>query len=184
MMAHRGWFLTALFCLSCAALAGSRAPSAPPAPPPAPVLDEGATAPTDIPVAGAGDKTVKLSDFRGKSLVVYFYPVDFSSGATAQAEEFKADLAKYKKLGVAVVGVSTDHPASHRDFTERYKIPFPLLSDQDGALAKAFGVPLEGGTTRHYTFFIDRRGVIKKSWKNVRAWGHSAEVLQYARKVK
>jgi thioredoxin-dependent peroxiredoxin len=116
--------------------------------------------------------------------VVYFYPVDFGSSATAEAQEFKSDHGKYRKLGVTVVGVSTDHTSSHRDFSDRYKLPFPLLSDTDGALAKAFGVPLEAGTTRHYTFFIDRRGVIRKSWSNVRAWGHSAEVLEYARKVK
>ena len=182
-MRHGVFFLMTLGCLSCAALAGHREPAGPPPPPPAPVLDEGAAAP-EVSVAAASDKTVKLSDYRGKPLVLYFYPVDFSSSGTAEAQEFKADHAQYKKLGVTVVGVSTDHAASHRDFKERYKLPFPLLSDEGGELARAFGVPVEGGTTRHYTFFIDRKGVIKKTWKNVRAWGHSSEVLQYARKVK
>jgi peroxiredoxin Q/BCP len=183
-MESRGCLLAALASLSCAALAGQhQAPPAPPPPPPAPVLEEGSAVP-EVAALGAGDKQVRLSDFRGKSLVVYFYPVDFGSSATAEAQEFKSDHGKYRKLGVTVVGVSTDHTSSHRDFSDRYKLPFPLLSDTDGALAKAFGVPLEAGTTRHYTFFIDRRGVIRKSWSNVRAWGHSAEVLEYARKVK
>jgi peroxiredoxin Q/BCP len=182
-MAYRGCFLTALASLSCAAMAGHREPAAPPPPPPAPVLEAGSAAP-DVATVGAGEKPVHLSDYRGKSLVVYFYPVDFGSSATAEAEEFKADHGKYRKLGVTVLGVSTDHISVHRDFTERFKIPFPLLSDPDGALARAFGVPLEAGTTRHYTFFIDKRGTIKKSWQNVRAWGHSAEVLEYVRKGK
>jgi peroxiredoxin Q/BCP len=172
----------ALAGLSCAALA-PRQPAGPPPPPPAPVLDEGAAAP-DVAAIGPNEKPVRLSDYRGKPLVLYFYPVDFGSSATAEAEEFKADLAHYRKLGVTVVGVSTDHISSHRDFTARFKLPFPLLSDPEGSLARAFGVPLEAGTTRHYTFFIDRRGVIRKSWKNVRAWGHSAEVLAYVKSAR
>jgi thioredoxin-dependent peroxiredoxin len=182
-MQQGSFILAALASLSCAALGRREPPPPPPAPPAAPVLDEGAAAP-EVTAIGPGDKQVRLSDFRGKSLVVYFYPVDFGSSATAQAEEFKADHGKYRKLGVTVVGVSTDHTSSHRDFSERFKIPFLLLSDPQGELARAFGVPLEAGTTRHYTFFIDRRGVIKKSWKNVRAWGHSAEVLGYIKAKK
>jgi len=173
--------LAALAGLSCAQLVHREPAAAPPPPPLAPVLDEGAAAP-DVTAIGPNEKTVRLSDYRGKPLVLFFYPVDFGSSSTAEAEEFKSDLAHYKKLGVNVVGVSTDHVSSHRDFKEKFKIPFPLLSDPSGEVARAFGVPLEAGTTRHYTFFIDRRGVIKKAWKNVRAWGHSADVLTYAKK--
>jgi peroxiredoxin Q/BCP len=178
---HRGGpAALALAGISCAALAPHPEPAAPPPPPPPPVLEDGAAAP-DVAAIGSNEKMVRLSDYRGKPLVLFFYPVDFGASATAEAEEFKADLAHYHKLGVTVVGVSTDHIASHKDFTARFKIPFPLLSDPDGSMARAFGVPMEAGTTRHYTFFIDRHGVIRKSWKNVRAWGHSADVLGYVK---
>ena len=178
---QRSGRLFALVALAsgCAGL-GARPPEAAAPPPPPPVLEEGATVP-DVQATGIDEKPVRLSTFRGKPLVLFFYPVDFSSGGTAEAEEFRAEYLKYRKLGIAVVGVSTDDVSSHRDFAARYKLPFVLLSDHDGALARAFRVPLEGGTTRHYTFFIDRRGVIRKVWRNVRAWGHPAEVLAYAK---
>jgi peroxiredoxin len=131
-----------------------------------------------VAVVGPGEKSVSLADFHGKAVVLYFYPVDFGSSATAEAEEFKAEHAKFKKLGITVLGVSTDHISSHADFASHYKLPFTLLSDPGGALATALGVPLEAGTTRHYTFFIDRHGVIRKVWRNVRAWGHAAAVLE------
>jgi peroxiredoxin Q/BCP len=166
--------------LGCAQLGVGRQAPPPPLPPPPPALEEGAAAP-DVAAVGTEEKPVRVSDYRGKALVLYFYPVDFSSSGTAAAEEFKADLGKYRKLGVHVVGVSSDHVSIHRDFAKRYKIPFPLLSDQSGQMARAFGVPVEGGTTRHYTFFIDKGGVIRKVWRNVRAWGHSAEVLAHIR---
>jgi peroxiredoxin Q/BCP len=181
---HRGGLVTlALAGLSCAAFAPREPAPPPPAAPAPPVLEIGAEAP-EVPAIGPNEKAVRLSAYRGKPLVVYFYPVDFGSSATAEAEEFKADLPHYRKLGVTVVGVSTDQVSSHKDFSARFKLPFPLLSDPDGSLARAFGVPLEAGTTRHYTFFIDRHGVIRKEWKNVRAWGHSADVLTYAKSAK
>jgi peroxiredoxin Q/BCP len=172
--------LAALACLcGCAAFQQRSEPQAIAAPP-APTLEEGATAP-DLAVVGPGDKPVRLSDFHGKPVVLYFYPVDFGSSAIAEAEEFKAEQPRFKKLGVTILGVSADHITSHGDFTAHYKLPFTLLSDQGGALATAFGVPLEAGTTRHYTFFIDRHGVVRKAWRNVRAWGHAAQVLEYAK---
>jgi peroxiredoxin Q/BCP len=173
----------ALALAGLSSCAGLGAESAAPAPPPLPTLDEGTAAP-DTAATNTADKLVHLSDFRGKPLLLYFYPVDFGSSGTAEAEEFKADHARYRALGVTVVGVSTDEVNTHRDFTSRFKLPFPLLSDTGGALARAFRIPLEGGTTRHYTFLIDRRGVIRKVWRNVRAWGHSAEVLAYLRTAK
>jgi peroxiredoxin Q/BCP len=173
-------FLALAGLASCAGL-GAAAPAD--VPPPPPTLDEGAPAP-DVAATNTADKLVHLSDFHGKPLLLFFYPVDFGSSGTAEAEEFKADHARYRALGVNVVGVSTDEVTSHRDFIARYKLPFPLLSDGGGTLARAFRVPLEGGTTRHYTFLIDRRGVIRKVWRNVRAWGHSAEVLAYLHAAK
>jgi peroxiredoxin Q/BCP len=173
--------LVSLTSLSaCPGLTGARTEPIPAAAPVAPTLDEGAAAP-DGSAVGPTDKIVRISDFRGKPLILYFYPVDFGSSATAEAEEFKSDHARYKKLGVSVVGVSTDDVNSHRDFAARFKLPFLLLSDHEGALARAFGVPLEAGTTRHYTFFVDRHGVIRKVWRNVRAWGHSSDVLTFAK---
>jgi peroxiredoxin Q/BCP len=176
--------LAALACLGgCAAL---QQRSEPPAPPPvtaAPTLEEGAAVP-QVAVVGPGDKPVRLSDYRGKALVVFFYPVDFGSSAIAEVEEFKAEQPKFKKAGVTLLGVSADHITSHADFTARYKLPFTLLSDQGGSLATALGVPLEAGTTRHYTFYIDRHGVVRKVWKNVRAWGHAAAVLEAVKSAK
>jgi peroxiredoxin Q/BCP len=170
---------TALFLCAiapgCAAMQARQAP--PPPPPAAPVLAEGAAAP-DATAVGLNDKPVHVADFRGKVLVLYFYPVDFASGSTALAQEFREDHPKYKKLGAVVVGVSTDDVNTHKDFAAKFKLPFALLSDSGGALTRAFGVPLEGGTPLPTTFVIDRRGVIRKVWPKVHPWGHhSDEVL-------
>jgi peroxiredoxin Q/BCP len=163
---------------------GARAPA------PAPVADgteamlrEGTAAP-DVAAPGVDGKPVRLSSFHGKVLVLYFYPVDFASGAMALAEELRDDYPKYRKLGATVIGVSTDAPGTHRDFAARYRVPFPLLSDGGGQMAQAFGVPLEAGAARHATFVIDRNGVIRKAWRKVRPWGHSAEVLAFLKTLR
>jgi peroxiredoxin Q/BCP len=174
--------IAALALVACAGL-GARRDGPPPLPPPPPPLEEGARAP-DVAAMGMKEKPMRLGDFRARVLVVYFYPVDFSSSGTAQAREFKADYDRYRKLGVEIVGVSTDHVSVHKDFAERYKIPFPLLSDEHGALARALGVEVTGGTTRHVTFVLDRDRVIRKVWRNVHAWGHSAEVLGFVRAMR
>ena len=145
-------------------------------------LSEGSAAP-DASALGPKGKTVRVSDFRGKVLVLYFYPVDFAAGATAQAEEFRTDHGRYRSLGAVVVGVSTDDVTTHAEFTRKYKIPYPLLSDKDGQLAAAFEVPLRGNTTPHATFVIDRGGTVRKVFRKVRPWGHSAEVLAAVKEV-
>ena len=165
------------------AVPGCAAPAAPPAPVAAPpddlsqLLPEGASAP-DVAALDRSGKSRSLTQFRGKPVVLYFYPMDFAAGASAEADEFGADFAKYRRLGANIVGVSTDQPQVHRDFAEKFKLPYPLLSDPNGDLARAFGVPLQAGTIRHATFLIDRRGVIRKVWPKVRPWGHSREVLE------
>jgi thioredoxin-dependent peroxiredoxin len=140
------------------------------------ILPEGTAVP-DVAGIATNDKPQPLSRYRGQHLVLYFYPMDFAAGATAQASEFGADHAKYRRLGAEVIGVSTDAPQVHRDFRDKYKLPYPLLSDPDGQIAQAFGVPMQAGTIRHATFLIDRRGIIRKVWPTVHPWGHSREVL-------
>jgi thioredoxin-dependent peroxiredoxin len=140
------------------------------------ILAEGAAAP-DVEGIGTNEKRQPLGRYRGTHLVLYFYPMDFAAGATAQATEFRSDHAKYRRLGAEVVGVSTDAPQSHRDFRDKHRLPFPLLSDPDGRMARAFGLPMQAGTTGHATFLIDRRGVIRKVWPKVHPWGHSRQVL-------
>jgi thioredoxin-dependent peroxiredoxin len=174
-----GWRMAVVLLAVAPGCAAMRAQQAPP---PAPVsevtvLAEGSPAP-DATALGLNDKPVRVADYRGKVLVLYFYPVDFASGSTALAQEFREDHAKYKKLGAVVVGVSTDDVNTHKDFAAKFKLPFPLLADSGGALTRAFGVPLEGGTPRPMTFVIDRHGVIRKVWPKVHPWGHhSDEVL-------
>jgi thioredoxin-dependent peroxiredoxin len=140
------------------------------------ILAEGKALPevTALDVAG---KVVPLSRYRGKLLVLYFYPMDFAAGATAQANEFRDDFAKYRSLGATIVGVSMDEPHTHRQFADRHRLPFPLLSDPDGQLARALGVPIKAATTRHVTFIVDREGVIRTVYRKVHPWGHSAQVL-------
>jgi peroxiredoxin Q/BCP len=167
--------------LACACVRPSQ-PVRPVAPAPTPV--EVGTAMSGAAGTSLDGKRMRLADLRARWLVVYFYPVDFSSGGTAEAREFKEDYPHFRKLGAEIVGVSTDHVSSHRDFVDRYKLPFPLLSDEGGAMARAFGVDAQGGATRHVTFVLDRDRVVRKVWQNVRAWGHAAEVLGYLKTLR
>jgi peroxiredoxin Q/BCP len=162
--------------LACAGRTSASPVIAPPPDDLSTMLAEGSPAP-EVSALDRNGKPRVLSQFRGKALVVYFYPMDFAAGGSAQADEFGGDYAKFRKLGANIVGVSTDQPQVHRDFAEKYKVPYPLLSDPNGDLARAFGVPLQAGTIRHATFLIDRRGVIRKVWPKVHPWGHSREVL-------
>jgi peroxiredoxin Q/BCP len=168
------WMATGAGCATPAAV-----PAAEVAPPDdlSKLLPEGTPAP-EVAALDRNGKSRNLSQFRGKPVVLYFYPMDFAAGASAQAGEFGADFARYRRLGANIVGVSTDQPQVHREFAARYKLPYPLLSDPNGDLARAFGVPLQAGTIRHATFLIDRRGVIRKVWPKVHPWGHSREVLE------
>jgi len=160
-----------------------------PAPPPvatpddlSKLLPEGTPVP-DVAAVDRDDKPRSLAKLRGQYVVLYFYPMDFAAGASAQAEAFRADFPRYRQLGATVVGVSTDEPNVHREFAAKYKLPYALLSDPRGEMARAFGVPLQAGTIRHATFLIDRHGVIRKVWPKVQPWGHSREVLDALREL-
>lgn len=146
---------------------------------------EGAKAP-DFELAGAGGP-MRLADFAGKALVVYFYPKDDTSGCTREAQDFSELAPDFARAGVAVVGVSKDSLASHAKFTSKYNLDVHLGSDPDGAVVAAFGAWVEKSMYgRKYmgiersTFLIDADGVVRRIWRKVRVPGHAIEVLKAA----
>lgn len=148
------------------------------------MLEAGKKAPAFSVVDHTGEK-VKLADFAGKSVVLYFYPRDNTSGCTKEACAFRDAHAKLKKKGVVVLGVSPDTAASHVKFIEKQKLPFQLLVDDEHALAEKYGAwgekNLYGrksmGIIRS-TFLIGPDGVLKKVWPKVKVDGHVDAVLE------
>lgn len=151
------------------------------------VLKEGDLAPEFSAVTTDGDR-VALSDFRGKRVVLYFYPKDDTPGCTKEACGFRDEYEELQKLGAVVFGVSTDSVRSHKKFTEKFQLPFPLLADEEKEIVRAYGVWGEKtfmgrkyqGTHR-VTFLIGEDGVIKKIWPSVKPDVHVAEVLEALR---
>ncbi len=130
----------------------------------------------------------RLLDFRGKPVVLYFYPKDDTPGCTTEACGFRDDYEAYVKAGVLVVGVSPDSPASHARFKQKHRLPFPLLADEDHRVCQQYGVwgqkrfmgrDYEG--VLRTTFVIDAQGRIAATFENVRPAEHSAEVLAAVR---
>jgi peroxiredoxin Q/BCP len=101
-------------------------------------VKEGDVAP-DFTAKTGGGKTVSLADFRSKNVVLYFYPRDDTPGCTVEACKFRDEFADFKKNGIVVLGVSADSVASHEKFSEKFKLPFVLLADEDKAIARAYG---------------------------------------------
>lgn len=145
---------------------------------------EGKKAP-DFSLPGEGGQTIKLKDFMGKPLVLYFYPKDDTSGCTREAIEFTAALKDFKKAGADVVGVSKDTPKKHDSFKAKHKLGVALASDEEGAMIKGYGSWVEKSLYgRKYmgidrsTFLIDGKGVIRKIWRKVAVPGHVEAVLE------
>jgi peroxiredoxin Q/BCP len=125
-----------------------------------------------------------LSEFRGKPVILYFYPKDDTPGCTQEACNFRDDYSAYEKAGVTILGVSPDSPKSHAKFKNKYWLPFPLLADEDHQVAERYNVwgpkkymgrSYEG--IYRTTFLIDAEGVIQKVFENVKPADHSAEIL-------
>ncbi|WP_375397664.1 peroxiredoxin [uncultured Sphingomonas sp.] len=142
----------------------------------------------DLSLTMPDDAVLKLHAFRGKPLVLYFYPKDDTTGCTREAQDFSALAADFGVAGTAILGVSRDEPATHRKFIAKYDLAVPLASDADGIVTEAFGVWAEKsmygktymGITRS-TFLFDADGRLVRTWRKVRVPGHAAEVLAAAR---
>jgi peroxiredoxin Q/BCP len=125
-------------------------------------------------------KTQELSQYKGKWVVLYFYPKDDTPGCTTEACTFRDDVIKLHKAGAEVLGVSLDDVKSHAAFAEKYHLPFPILSDNTQDVAKSYGVlASKMGFTyaRRETFLVDPKGVIAKHYKDVDPKENSAQVL-------
>jgi len=128
---------------------------------------------------------VKLSDFRGKKVVLFFYPKDMTSGCTVEACDFRDRLAEFNELNVVVLGVSPDDEKSHQKFIEKEGLTFDLLADMEKEVCQAYSVWQEKsmygkkymGVNRS-TFLIDENGIVQKEWRNVKVPGHVAEVKE------
>ena len=149
------------------------------------MLEVGALAP-DFTLNDQNGNAVSLSDFRGKKVVVYFYPKDNTPGCTRQACAFAQNFDGFRQLDVPVIGISKDSVASHLKFTQKYELPFILLSDPERAAIEGFGVWQEkklygkvsmGGVRS--TFIIDEDGKVEKVMPKVKPDTNAAEILEY-----
>lgn len=142
-------------------------------------LKVGETAP-DFSLLDEHGLPVSLKDYLGKKVVVlYFYPKDFTSGCTAEACSFRDNYKPYQDKGVVVIGVSLDSVESHLKFSEKYNLPFAILSDRNKEAAKAYGVLGVGGfLTKRVTFIINKDGKITHIFPKVDVKHHSEEVLK------
>lgn len=147
------------------------------------MIDVGQPAPAFTAPAGGG-QTVSLADYRGKKVVLYFYPKNDTPGCTKEACSFRDHWSALQERGVIVLGVSPDSEASHAKFAGKYSLPFPLLADADHAIASAYGA---WGEKNMYgkkitgilrtTFLIDEKGVISFVWRKPKTDVHAEEVL-------
>jgi thioredoxin-dependent peroxiredoxin len=128
--------------------------------------------------ARAHDGTeIDLAALKGKPVVLYFYPKDETAGCTKEACAFRDAWSDLAKTNVVLVGISTDSLDSHKQFAEHHKLPFHLISDTDGSIAKAYGVPNRAGFLGRQTFVIGADGNLKKIYRNVDVSTHAADVL-------
>jgi thioredoxin-dependent peroxiredoxin len=139
----------------------------------------------DFSLPDQNGQTHKLSDFRGKWLVLYFYVKDDTPGCTEQACKFRDDIHQLGELGAQVVGVSVDNTASHADFAKKYSLPFPLLSDNKGEIASRYdSLRGDGSMAKRNTFMIDPQGRIAKIYLSASTSRNSAEVIEDLKKLK
>jgi thioredoxin-dependent peroxiredoxin len=148
------------------------------------LLSVGAKAP-DFNTTDQDGRKVSLKDFRGKKVVLYFYPKDDTPGCTVEACSFRDNLPEFEKLNATVLGVSTDNEASHKRFADKFDLPFTLLADSDKSIVQAYGAWGEkknyGRTymgTHRITYVIDEKGKIEAVFPKVTPKTHADELLK------
>ena len=148
------------------------------------MIEKGRPAP-DFELKSDSGETVKLSDFRGRPVVLYFYPKDDTPGCTTEACEFRDAYDVFRERGAEILGVSPDDVRSHEKFRSKYGLPFTLLADPDHKVAEAYGVwGKRSYMGREYmginrsTFVIDREGKIARAMIGIKPAGHASDVLE------
>jgi peroxiredoxin Q/BCP len=153
------------------------------------ILSENELAPDFILPCETGE-VMSIKDFKGKTVVLYFYPKDDTPGCTQQAKDFRDKIEEFIKLNAIVIGVSRDTIDRHEEFKKKYALPFSLISDEDGIALEEYGVWVEKNMygkkymgIERSTYLINREGKIKKIWRKVSVGGHVAEVLEAVREL-
>ncbi|MFX1236108.1 MAG: peroxiredoxin [Promethearchaeota archaeon] len=142
------------------------------------MLKKGDKAPEDIELFNQDGTLVKLLDYKGKKVVVYFYPKDNTPGCTVEAKNFRDSIKEYKGKNIVIIGVSADSVKSHKNFQEKYDLPFILLSDPEFKASKAFGA-FEGGWVKRRTWLIDEEWKIERVFETVSPSKHNTELCTY-----
>jgi thioredoxin-dependent peroxiredoxin len=144
----------------------------------------------DFSLPSSGGGVWSLKEAAGRKLVVYFYPKDMTSGCTRESQDFRDLYNAFRKAGADVVGVSRDSVKSHDKFTDKEKLPFPLLADEDEQLCKLFDVIREKSLygkkylgIERSTFLLDGTGILRREWRKVKVPGHAEEVLEAAKSL-
>ncbi len=139
----------------------------------------------DLTLPATGGRRIALRDYIGRKLVIYFYPKDHTPGCTQEGQDFRDHYAEFQAAGCEVLGVSRDSVRTHENFAAKHGFPFPLLSDTDEALCRAFGVIVNKKLYgREYlgidrsTWLFNAEGRLARSWRKVRVKGHVKEVLE------
>jgi peroxiredoxin Q/BCP len=138
----------------------------------------------DFELPASSDTTVRLSDFKGKNVILYFYPKDDTSGCTQEACDFRDNIQTFENINAVVLGISKDSVKSHNNFIDKYDLPFVLLSDVEGQVCVQYGTWVEKSMYgRKYmgiertTFLINPEGVVLEKWSQVKVPGHVQNVL-------
>ena len=149
------------------------------------LLEIGQQAP-DFTATDQDGKSVTLESYRGRKVILYFYPKDDTPGCTKEACAFRDNLPNFEKTGVEVLGVSVDGEKAHRKFADKYQLPFRLVSDAEKTIVEAYGVwgkkkfmGKEYMGTNRVTYLIDEEGRIAQVWPKVKPETHAAEVLEW-----